>query len=119
PRVVNVLCDHCLLIGYADQKRKIDPSIVEEAIEYLEEGERPKPRGSRIAWTHSLSRILHRFRRSAPRPSSERGVGAHPGWRRYPQKPMMNSVARLAGVAPEVFGPLAAPRAPLEGVSGS
>jgi general secretion pathway protein A len=67
PRVVNVLCDHCLLIGYADQKRRIDPTIVEEAIEYLEEGERPKPRGSRVALTHSLSRILERLRRLASR----------------------------------------------------
>ena len=31
PRVINLLCDHCLLIGYADQKRRIDPGIVDEA----------------------------------------------------------------------------------------
>lgn len=65
PRVVNVLCDHCLLIGYADQMRRIGPSIVEEAIEYLEEGERPKPRDSRIALTKRV--ILERLRRLAPR----------------------------------------------------
>jgi general secretion pathway protein A len=31
PRVINLLCDHCLIIGYADQKRRIDPEIVAEA----------------------------------------------------------------------------------------
>jgi general secretion pathway protein A len=41
PRVINTICDHCLLIGYADQTRRIDRSIVERAIQYLEEGELP------------------------------------------------------------------------------
>jgi general secretion pathway protein A len=41
PRVINIVCDHCLLSGYADSKRRIDAGIVREAIEYLEEGERP------------------------------------------------------------------------------
>ena len=31
PRVVNLLCDRCLLIGYADQRRRIEPAVVEEA----------------------------------------------------------------------------------------
>lgn len=44
PRVVNTLCDHCLLIGYADQTRRIDSAIVAEAIAYLEGGRRPRPR---------------------------------------------------------------------------
>ena len=47
PRVVNIICDHCLLSGYADSKRRIDASVVEEAIEYLEEGERPQWKRSR------------------------------------------------------------------------
>jgi general secretion pathway protein A len=42
PRVVNILCDHCLVIGYADQKRRIDRRIVEQAIAYLEEGVPPR-----------------------------------------------------------------------------
>jgi general secretion pathway protein A len=42
PRVINIVCDHCLLSGYADSKRRIDPAIVDEAIAYLEEGERPQ-----------------------------------------------------------------------------
>jgi general secretion pathway protein A len=40
PRVVNIVCDHCLLSGFADSKRRIDTGVVDEAIEYLEEGER-------------------------------------------------------------------------------
>jgi len=46
PRVVNTVCDHCLLIGYADQNRKIDQNTVDEAIAYLE-GERPAAKMSR------------------------------------------------------------------------
>src|SRR6266581_614248 len=58
PRVINTLCDHCLLIGYADQIRRIDRKIVEEAIEYFEEGERrpSKPRRMRQTWYRVLVR---------------------------------------------------------------
>ncbi len=42
PRVINTVCDHCLVSGYADSKRRIDARAVEEAIEYLEEGEQPR-----------------------------------------------------------------------------
>jgi general secretion pathway protein A len=57
PRLVNILCDHCLLIGYADQKRQIGPDVVEEAIAVLDERRRrrvasgltqPPPR--RLRW---------------------------------------------------------------------
>jgi general secretion pathway protein A len=41
PRLISIVCDHCLLFGYADQKRRIDRQTVSEAIEYLEEGPRP------------------------------------------------------------------------------
>jgi general secretion pathway protein A len=41
PRLVNIVADHCLLVGYVEQKRKIERQIVEQAIEYLEEGRRP------------------------------------------------------------------------------
>jgi general secretion pathway protein A len=47
PRTVNIICDHCLLSGFADSKRRIDKAVVEETIEYLEEGERPAWRRSR------------------------------------------------------------------------
>ena len=38
PRVVSTLCDHCLLIGFADQTRRIDTDIVDQAITYLNAG---------------------------------------------------------------------------------
>jgi general secretion pathway protein A len=41
PRTINMVCDHCLLTGYADQKRIIDRDTVEEVIDYLEEREKP------------------------------------------------------------------------------
>ena len=41
PRTINIVCDHCLLNGYADSKRRIEARAVDEAVEYLEEGERP------------------------------------------------------------------------------
>jgi general secretion pathway protein A len=50
PRLVNVVCDHCLLFAYADQARRIGPEIVGEAIRYLEEGESPRPGRRRLRW---------------------------------------------------------------------
>jgi general secretion pathway protein A len=47
PRVINMVCDHSLVFGYADQKRRIDRSTVNQAIDYLEEG---APR-QRNAWS--------------------------------------------------------------------
>jgi Holliday junction resolvasome RuvABC ATP-dependent DNA helicase subunit len=47
PRLVNILCDHCLVMGYANQVRRIDARIVRRAIEYLEEGE-PGPVRARL-----------------------------------------------------------------------
>jgi type II secretory pathway predicted ATPase ExeA len=47
PRLINIVGDHCLLFGYADQKRRIDRNIVNHAIEYLEEGTRPRGQESR------------------------------------------------------------------------
>jgi len=49
PRLINTVCDHCLLFGYADQKRRIDRQVVYRAIEYLEEGTRPQKKGLRRA----------------------------------------------------------------------
>jgi len=42
PRLINIVCDHCLLFGFADAKRRIDRPIVNRAIEYLEDGARPQ-----------------------------------------------------------------------------
>jgi general secretion pathway protein A len=49
PRVVNLLCDHCLIAGYADQNRTIDVHTVAEVIDYLEERELPTPEPPRQA----------------------------------------------------------------------
>jgi general secretion pathway protein A len=40
PRVVNLVCDHALVLGYAEQRRRIDVDLVNQAIAYLEAGER-------------------------------------------------------------------------------
>jgi general secretion pathway protein A len=40
PRVVNILCDQCLLFGYADQKRRIERRLANQAIAYLRDGAR-------------------------------------------------------------------------------
>ncbi len=48
PRLINTVCDHCLLFGYADQKRRIDRQTVDRAIDYLEQGIRPVNEGSRL-----------------------------------------------------------------------
>jgi len=48
PRLINTVCDHCLLFGYADQKRRIERHIVNQAIEYLEEGTRPQRKGTEL-----------------------------------------------------------------------
>jgi general secretion pathway protein A len=47
PRIVNALCDHALLIGYADQQRRIDRRVVDDAVRYLESGEATEPRPAR------------------------------------------------------------------------
>lgn len=49
PRLVNIVCDHCLLFGYADQKRRIEPDTVGQATDYLEGGESPGRRAHGVA----------------------------------------------------------------------
>jgi general secretion pathway protein A len=52
PRLVNIVCDHSLLFGYAEQKRRIDAETVDQVVAYLEQGERPqrKPALGRVGW---------------------------------------------------------------------
>jgi general secretion pathway protein A len=59
PRLINTLCDHCLLIGYADQIRRIDRKIVDEAVEYFEQGERRPRKPQRLV--HIRGRVLARW----------------------------------------------------------
>lgn len=63
PRIVNTVCDHCLLFGYADQVRRIDRVHANEAIRYLDEGGRPRRKGWRwLRWPRMT------WRRMAVRP---------------------------------------------------
>jgi len=50
PRLVNIVCDHSMLFGYAEQKRRIDAETVDQVVAYLEQGERPE-RKSAPAWS--------------------------------------------------------------------
>ena len=59
PRLINMVCDHSLLFGYADQKRRIDRPTVNQAIEYLEEGTRPRRKVR--ALRGSQARLLARW----------------------------------------------------------
>ena len=48
PRVINMVCDLCLVSGYADQTPRIDAAAVTSAIAYLEDGERSGTRLTRL-----------------------------------------------------------------------
>lgn len=48
PRLVNIVCDHALLFGYAEQRRRIDEDTIQQVIAYIEQGERPQQRAK---WT--------------------------------------------------------------------
>ena len=51
PRRVNILCDHCLVIGYADKQRRIDVDIVDQAIASLVGAtRRPARRPTSLTW---------------------------------------------------------------------
>jgi general secretion pathway protein A len=57
PRLINTLCDHCLVVGYADQIRRIDRRIVEQVVEYFEQGERRPRKQRRLpTWRDVLAR---------------------------------------------------------------
>src|SRR5919197_494112 len=57
PRRINILCDHCLVIGYAEQRARIEVDVVDQAIEALEgpahhpaRGRSSPARASRERW---------------------------------------------------------------------
>ena len=56
PRVLNILGDHCLLFGYAEQRRRVERELVEQAIEYLEASARAR-RGWMIPGLGALRRL--------------------------------------------------------------
>ncbi len=57
PRLVNIVADHCLVIGYSEQSRRIDRDMVERAARYLDEDTPAPPRGPRRPAT-ALARWL-------------------------------------------------------------
>jgi general secretion pathway protein A len=48
PRIINTVCDHALVVGYAEQRRRIDLATVKEAIDYLETGTKPRRNAIRL-----------------------------------------------------------------------
>ena len=56
PRLINILCDHCLLMGYAEQTRRIDGDMVRRGIDYLEEGGRPSRRED-VRWARATASL--------------------------------------------------------------
>jgi general secretion pathway protein A len=54
PRIVNTVCEHGLLIGYADQRRRLDEDVVERAVRYLEDGAKPRIARPGISWRRWL-----------------------------------------------------------------
>jgi general secretion pathway protein A len=56
PRIVNTVCEHCLLIGYQDQKRRLDVDVVQRAVRYLDNGAAPRNSRSGTTWRRWLSR---------------------------------------------------------------
>src|SRR2546427_4277841 len=59
PRRVNILCEHCLVIGYADHRRRIDVDIVDQAIESLPgAARRPARRPALLARTTPARWVL-------------------------------------------------------------
>jgi general secretion pathway protein A len=56
PRLMNIVCEHSLLIGYADQIRRMDHRVVAEAIRTIEAREQGVGEGPRAWWKLSLGR---------------------------------------------------------------
>ena len=72
PRVVNIICDHCLLFGYADQKQMID---------HIRGASYRVPRGGKTAATLQGARSLALGNGSPPvGRSGERGCHPRMGW---------------------------------------
>jgi general secretion pathway protein A len=53
PRLVNIVADHCLVVGYGDQERRVSPHTVERAVRYLEDEAAPTPVAHRGRWSAS------------------------------------------------------------------
>jgi general secretion pathway protein A len=56
PRLINVVCDLCLVSGYADRRSRIDADAVDKAIAYLGDSERP-PTNAIVRTSHPAGDI--------------------------------------------------------------
>ena len=57
PRLINILCDNALTIGYAMDTRKINEEIVKEATDDLEGGQRPLPKSAETSGSPDQPRL--------------------------------------------------------------
>jgi len=57
PRVVNIVCDHCLVAGYANEVKRIDAAVARLAIEYLDEQEDEPHGDGRAATRRKVVRV--------------------------------------------------------------
>jgi general secretion pathway protein A len=53
PRLINVICEHALLIGYGEQTRRVDRRMVDRVIAEMESGRRPVRAASARRWPSS------------------------------------------------------------------
>ncbi len=70
PRMVNTVCDHCLLVGYADQTRSLDVDIVKQAVRYFEDGIPARKGPTGVNWRRWWPRDGLAAGRAAVRPDN-------------------------------------------------
>jgi general secretion pathway protein A len=103
PRVINIVSEHCLLLGYADQKRRLDEDIVKRAVEYLEDGTAPRKPVARARRRHWWPR--RRLAWAALAPLLLLSLAALPPVRREAFDSASHVVTMLARSARDLFAP--------------
>jgi general secretion pathway protein A len=95
PRVVNTLCDHCLVFGYAERRRRIDAALVAQAERALEDGAGAERWSSRSG----AARTLRSWRRGLVVGTVAAAIGAliwfMPESIRFPVADLVRSVRDL------------------------
>ncbi len=92
PRLVNILCDHCLLMGYTEQTRRVERPMVERGIEYLEDGRRPAHAPGHVLATCGAPAPVDRGRSRGRRARRPHSLGS--GRRRCHARPDRGSIPR-------------------------
>ncbi|MBI2524715.1 MAG: AAA family ATPase [Candidatus Rokubacteria bacterium] len=96
PRIINMVCDHCLVTAYADQQRRISREVAEEAITYLEGGPRTRRPVTRRRPVASAPPVSALPRGRAPVRGAQTRPLAPSAWG-------LAAIAGLAGVAGLAF----------------